>query len=164
MARSKTRFASSAPPERTFFTDHDLGKRFAALLSASGVQVEVHARHFPEEIAADSTADADWLGFVGEKGWVLLTHDKAMRHTSRERDAIMLHGVQAFMLMGTYTVEDHAENFLRTRSSVERALKNAHGRPFIAKLYLPTPKERATKRNPKGRIEIWLSWEEWQER
>lgn len=161
MPRSKTPSGSSGLREHTFFTDRDLGKRFPALLREAGFRVEAHAEHFPEASGADSTSDEDWLPLVGRRGWVLLTHDKAMRYRSRERDAILEHGVRAFMLMGTRTLQEHAENFLRCTHLVERALRG-HQDPFIAKLYHPTPRALERKRKPTGRVEIWLSWEEWQ--
>jgi hypothetical protein len=160
MPRSKTPSGSSGLREHTFFTDRDLGRTFPALLREAGLQVEVHAEHFPEATGADAVADETWLPTVGRHGWILLTHDKAMRYRSRERDAIMQHRVRAFMLMGTHTISEHAENFLRCSHLVERALRR-HPDAFIAKLYQPTPRELETKRKATGRVEMWLSREEW---
>lgn len=83
-----------------------------------------------------------------------------MRYRSRERDAIMNHSVRAFMLMGSHTAAEHAANFIRSGHVVTRLLRR-HRDPFIAKLHHPTPRELHKKRNPAGRVEIWLSWEEW---
>jgi hypothetical protein len=160
MPRSRTPSGSNALREHTFFTDRDLGKRFPELLRDAGFQVEAHAERFSEAAAADSVPDTAWLPLVGRHGWVLLTHDRAMRYTSRERDAIMKHGVRAFMLIGTRQAQEHAENFIRSWHLVERALRRQRS-PFIAKLHHPTPRERHRKRKPTGRVEIWLSWEDW---
>ncbi len=124
--------------------------------------MEVHADHFSESRGLDGMADEEWLPLVGEKGWILLTHDKAMRHRSRERDAIMRHGVRAFMLMGRHLVEDHAANLLRCLHLVDRSVKRQPA-AFIAKLYHPTPRDLQKKVDPKGRVEIWLTREQWLE-
>jgi len=163
MPRSKTPSGSSALREHTFFSDRDLGKRFPELLRTAGFDVEIHAEHFSEAAAADSVPDTTWLPVVGRNGWVLLTHDRAMRYTSRERDAIMEHGVRAFMLIGTHKAPEHAENFVRSWHLIERFLRQ-HRDPFIAKLHHPTPRELERKRKPTGRVEMWLSWEEWRSR
>jgi hypothetical protein len=163
MPKSRTPSGSSRLREYTFFTDRDLGKRLPEILREAGFQVEIHAEHFPEAHADDSVADETWLPFVGRRGWVLLTHDKSMRYTSREREAIMRHSVRAIMLIGTHTVQQHAKNFIRSGHLVERVLRRQQG-PFIAKLHHPTPSEWERKRKPAGRVEIWLSWEEWRSR
>lgn len=160
MTRSRTRSSSSAPPEPTFFTDRDLGRSFGRLLKEAGLNVEVHAEHFPESEGVDGTPDEIWLPFVGEQGWVLLTHDKSMRHRSRERDAIMSHGVRAFMLMGEHTAAAHADNVLQNLHLLERTLRRQPG-AFIAKLYHPSPRDRERKLSPKGRVELWLVENDW---
>jgi len=107
--------------------------------------------------------DEEWLPVVGAKRWVLLTHDRAMRYRSRERDAIMRHGVRAFMLMGRYTTTEHAENFIRCRHLIDRTLRRQPG-AFIAKLYHPTPHDRDKKQNPKGRVDLWLTESAWRQK
>lgn len=149
MPRSRTQSSSSAPPELTFFTDRDLGRSFPRILREAGVDVQVHVEHFPEARGADSTPDEEWLPMVGSRGWILLTHDKSMRHRSRERDAIMEHGVRAFMVMGQHTAAAHAQNFLDSLHLVERTIRR-HREPFIAKLYHPTPRDLEKKLKPTG--------------
>lgn len=49
--------------ELTFFTDRDLGHRFAQLLLTAGVRVERHDDHFQP-----TTPDDEWIGAVGRRG------------------------------------------------------------------------------------------------
>lgn len=160
MPRSRTRSSSNALRELTFFTDRDLGKRFPGILRDAGFAVKVHADLFPEASELDGSPDEAWLPLVGEKGWVLLTHDRAMRYRSRERDAIMRHGVRAFMLMGSHSTTDHAGNFIRSHHLIERTLRRQAG-AFIAKLYHPTPRDLKKKQNPTGRVDVWLTESTW---
>jgi hypothetical protein len=160
MPRSRTRSSSSALRELTFFTDRDLGKRFPDILRDAGISVRAHADLFPESSELDGMPDEEWLPVVGAKSWILLTHDQAMRYRSRERDAIMRHGVRAFMLMGRHKSSEHANNFIRCRHLIERTLRRQPG-AFIAKLYHPTPRDLAKKQNPTGRIDVWLTESVW---
>ena len=50
-----------------YFTDRDLGKRFAGILRLNGLTVERHADHF-----APDAADETWLEQVGKRGWIAL--------------------------------------------------------------------------------------------
>ena len=54
-----------------YFTDRDLGKQFPGILAQSGFAVERHDQHF-----AYDAADEKWLRFVGERGWIAVTHDR----------------------------------------------------------------------------------------
>jgi mRNA degradation ribonuclease J1/J2 len=82
--RSGTR-ASRRRPKVVFFLDRCTNsRRLVAALSARGVVVEVHWDHFAHDIP-----DAEWLSVVGEKRWVVLTHDKRIRYRPIERDALV---------------------------------------------------------------------------
>jgi PIN like domain len=52
-----------------YFTDRDLGKRFAEILKSGGLKVERYDEHFSQ-----NTADEVWLEEIGKRGWVALTH------------------------------------------------------------------------------------------
>jgi len=78
----------------TYFVDRSLGRKVLVThLRAHGLQVEAHDDHF----AADTT-DAEWLGAVGRRGWVVLTKDKAIRRNTLEREALLEANVACFML------------------------------------------------------------------
>jgi hypothetical protein len=116
--------------------------------------VEVHDDHF-----AQDTDDAQWLRVVGDRGWIVLTHNRRIRHVSRETEALMEAGVRAFFLIGHAPHRVLAENFVRTEPRVRRFLAR-HGRhSFLAKVYRPSSQE--SDQGKPGRVEMWLSRREW---
>ncbi len=52
---------------------------------------ERHSAHF-----APGTVDAEWLPFVGMRGWALLTTDKRIQYRILEREAVKSSGVATF--------------------------------------------------------------------
>jgi hypothetical protein len=70
-------------PKPIFFIDWYLGKTVANALLQAGAHVEHHHAHFDQD-----TPDALWLPVVGERGWVVLTKDKAMGKNLIELKAI----------------------------------------------------------------------------
>jgi len=50
-------------------------KIIAENLRQSGVTVEIHDHHFPQ-----NALDEDWLSEVGERGWIVLTKDDRIRY------------------------------------------------------------------------------------
>lgn len=142
--KSRRRSVTSSPPEPVFFSDENLGRRaFPGLLREAGVRLEVHYDHF-----AQGAQDEDWLGPVGDRGWVLLTLDARLRYNRLERDAIMNHGLAAFVLVGGQTHIEKAEIFLACRHRVLRFL-DRQPRPFIAKIYA------------RGQVKLWLDEKAW---
>lgn len=140
----KRRSATSSPPEPVFFSDENLGRKvFPAQLRDVGVDLEVHLDHFPQ-----GAEDKDWLGEVGRRGWILLTLDARLRYNRLERDAIMNHGVAAFVLVGGQSHAEKAATFLEARNRILRFLRR-HRPPFIAKIYAG------------GRVKLWLDQESW---
>jgi hypothetical protein len=142
----KKRSATSSPPEPVFFSDENLGRRvFPERLRAAGVRLEIHLDHF-----AQGTEDEDWLGEVGKRDWVLLTLDARLRYNRLERDAIMEHGLAAFVVVGGQSHADKAETFLKARNRILRFLQKNRP-PFIAKIYAG------------GKVELWLDEETWRQ-
>ncbi len=78
-----------------FFTDRDLGKRFPEILREAGLTVHRHGDHFEPE-----TPDEVWLAAVGAHGWIALTHNRRIRYTPNERDAVMRHRVALLVVVG----------------------------------------------------------------
>jgi hypothetical protein len=62
-------------------------------LREAGAVIEVHADHF-----APDAPDEAWLAAVGERGWVVITKDKAIRHRETELAALKAARVAAFVL------------------------------------------------------------------
>lgn len=93
------------PRSHTYFTDRDLGHQFPDALIAAGLTVQRHDLHFHSK-----TRDEEWLAFVGEQGWVGITHNRKIRYVQAERDAVMLAGVPCSFLAGHHTHAELAEN------------------------------------------------------
>lgn len=150
----KRRSRTKRPPEETFFVDRDLaGKRFLEILREAGVQVEDHNDHF-----GPTTPDVEWLSFVARKGWVALTHNRRIRQTSHETWVLMESGVRVLILIGKAPQPELAENFVRSLPGIRRFLRRQKG-PFIAKVTRPS--ERGRRLGRAGRVEMWLSYEDW---
>lgn len=138
-----------------FFTDRDLGKQFPACLREAGLAVETHDDHFDP-----AASDEEWLTEVGRRGWLVLTRDKRIRYKPNERDAVMRAGVGMFVLVGGMPHQQLAENFVATVKRVEAFLRKHHP-PFIAKIYRPSMRHVADKRQEPGRVELWLTYDQW---
>lgn len=134
---------------RVFFTDRDLGKRFPEILASAGLLVERHGDHFPPDCA-----DEVWLGVVGARGWIALTHNSRIRYTPNELKAVMEHSVALLVLVGKSRHAELARSFIATLGRIETFL-DTHDPPFIAKVYRPSPELLKRSPNAPGHIELW---------
>jgi len=134
----------------TFFTDRDLGKAFPRILREAGIAVEEHSAHF-----AHDTPDDEWLTSVGARNWYVISHNRRIRYTPNERDAVVRAGVGLFLVIGKVPFTQLAQNFVNTRKRIERFIER-HRRPFIAKVYRPEPRELKRVPTSPGRVELWL--------
>jgi hypothetical protein len=132
-----------------FFTDRDLGLKFPQALADAHLSVERHAAHF-----ADNAPDEEWLGVVGARGWVAITHDKKIRYKPNERDAVMRNGVALLVVVGGAPLPELARSFVATMPRMARFLAKNQP-PFIAKVYRALPAELARNPAAPGRIEMW---------
>src|SRR5437870_8190324 len=80
-------------PSLVFFIDRSLGQKvIAEKLRQSGVKVEIHDDHFPQD-----APDEHWIADVGEKGWVVLTKDDRIRYRPAALEAYRRHDVRVFI-------------------------------------------------------------------
>lgn len=115
--------------EAVFLTDACLGKSVGEALRAAGWVVEWHLDHFPE-----GTEDVDWLPVAVERGWVVLTKDKAIRRKPWEREKVIACGARLFTLpSGSMSGEDMAKTFLDSGRDIGRTL-HRHPWPFVAQV------------------------------
>lgn len=139
-----------------FFTDRDLGKQIPSLLEENGLAVERLDDHFNS-----TTPDVEWLPEVGRQGWLVLTRDKRIRYKPNEKNAVMQAGVGLFVLVGSTSHRELAENFIATIDKVADFIEN-NPPPFIAKIYRPSPSStRKDGRRRPGQIRLWLSRDQW---
>lgn len=139
----------------TYFTDRDLGKAFPRTLRRAGLLVQPHDSHF-----GPTTLDEEWLTKVGVRDWLVITHDQRIRYKPNERDAVMNAGVGMLVLVGAIPHPALAKNFLATLPAIERFIEK-HPRPFIAKVYRPSSIPVEELGFQSGRVEMWLSSQEW---
>jgi predicted nuclease of predicted toxin-antitoxin system len=120
----------SKRPQITFFTDWCIGKTVPEALRSAGARVEVHGDHFAPE-----TPDIEWLREVSQRGWAVLTKDKAISKNQLELMAIAEARAKVFMFASGNL--SRAEMSLICVNAVEQMEKFAIGNPapFIAKIY-----------------------------
>jgi hypothetical protein len=80
-----------------FFVDRSLGKSIVVGLRTAGLNVRSMADVYGEQ-RAQALPDEIWLSDAGEKGWVVLTKDDAIRRRPAERDAMVAAAVRVFCL------------------------------------------------------------------
>jgi predicted nuclease of predicted toxin-antitoxin system len=119
---------SKLPNPPVFFVDRSLGRhKFAGALREAGMHVEVHDDLFP-----GNAPDEMWLSAAGQNGWVVLTKDKNIRYHRREKEALVAHGVRAFVLTPKdVTADEMAEMCIRALPKISRALRKNKG-AFVA--------------------------------
>jgi hypothetical protein len=61
------------------------------VLQDASLPFERHLAHFPR-----GTLDEDWLSLPGERGWAVLTKDKAQRYSPLEKAKILEHKLKIF--------------------------------------------------------------------
>ncbi len=99
----------------------------AEALRNVGATVAIHRDHF-----ADDAPDVEWLTAVGQRGWVLLTKDDAIRRNPLERRALLAANVRAFILTSQNMAgPDMADLVVRLRPRIEK-LARMTPPPFIA--------------------------------
>lgn len=141
------RSSTSAPPDPIFFTDRDLGPTVAEALKAGGLHVEAYHEHF----ALDNVPDGEWLRFVGENGWIALSHNKRIRYEPDELDDLMAYGVKAFFIIGKGPHPAFAAAVLDNINRIKRLIRKNPG-PFVAKVY-----------QGRNEVELWVTYQQWQE-
>lgn len=134
-----------------FFTDRDLGLKFPEILVAGGLAVERHGDHF-----APDCPDSEWLASVSAKGWVAVTHDQRIRYKPNELAAVTAHKAALLVVVGAAPFAELAKAFVATLPKILEFVA-MHERPFIAKVYRPSP--AALKRNAAatGHVELWYA-------
>lgn len=155
--KSRKRSPTPKSPDPIFFIDRDLaGKTFLHILRDAGLRVESHNDHFNA-----LTPDLEWLEYVGERGWIALTHDKRIRKHSFVAQTMLAGGVKTFLLIGAAPHAELATNFVNTAYKVKHFAAE-HPGPFIAKV--ARPKGSDNNADSPGTVEMWISPSDWQRR
>lgn len=132
--KSKKLFDTSGdkPPEQaTFFVEICLGKTVGQRLREANWRVEYHTDHF----AADED-DEVWLPAVAQRGWVILTKDKAIRRKPWELQKVISANAKMFTLTsGQQTGEEMAQVFKNNIARIDALIQQAGNRPFAAAVH-----------------------------
>ena len=120
------------PPE--FFIDRSLGRRIVPeALRACGLVVHTMAEVYGERVG-QGLRDEVWLRDVGERGWVVLMKDVAIRRRPVEREALITGGVRAFCLTNAQLRgEEQARRLVANRHRILR--QTAQPGPYIYGVY-----------------------------
>ena len=78
-----------------FFIDNNLSKQLANGMKAFGEEVEHLQDHFPQD-----APDTEWLEYIGDNEFFLVTRDDAIRKNPAEIEAFKKYKVGAFFLGG----------------------------------------------------------------
>jgi hypothetical protein len=120
-----------APPEVVFFLDEGLGRyEVARALGLAGYSVKAH-----HELFTPGTPDEEWLPKVGERGFVVLSKDDAIRLNHGQKQILLSANVRAFFLgRADASGSVMANAFL---SAAPRMVRIAQGEPraFIARVH-----------------------------
>jgi len=117
-----------------FFIDRSLGrKHLAETLRDLGFMVRTMASVYGEDVA-QQLDDESWLRDAGDKGWIVLMKDDAIRRRPAERDALASAGVRAFCLTNAQLrKEQQTQRFV---GNIERILRQAqHPGPYVYGVY-----------------------------
>ena len=122
--------AAAPPPDPViFYTDSCLGKKCAEALRHEEFRVECHQDHF-----APDAPDVAWIPVVSQRGWVILTKDKAMKQGTVEFAAVIASGARMFVLgRGNYTGQGMINIFLQHLAKIVAFVASQPG-PFIVSL------------------------------
>ena len=86
------------------------------------------------ERVGQGLADEDWLGDVGEYGWVVLLKDTKIRYRPAELGAITTHGIRAFCLTNAnLRAADQAGRLVDNLPQITRLAEQSG--PYIYSVY-----------------------------
>jgi hypothetical protein len=104
-------------------------KIIAENLRQSGVTVEIHDHHFPQ-----NALDEDWLSEVGERGWIVLTKDDRIRYRPAALEAYRRNKVRVFIFgSGEMKAQEMADAFIKALPRISRVVRN-NPAPFFARI------------------------------
>lgn len=152
-----------SPPELVFFTDRNLARQFPEVLRKASLTVIAYHESFPED---DRLADPVWLRFACSRGYVCLSHDKAIRRDEETVGEVFdpAHSPlgSLFILRGQLVSTELAEMLLSVIGRIERMVWSyrKQGRAFIATV------RRVTVKGGREKVEVvrWSDAESWHKR
>lgn len=116
------------PADRlTFLVDRSLGRKIVVgALREAGERVEALDDHFPQ-----NAPDTEWLLEAGNRHWIVLSKDLAIRRNAYERELLLGAGVRAFILARQdLSGQEMAKLFVDSLSAMRRRIAR-DAAPFI---------------------------------
>jgi hypothetical protein len=114
-----------------FYLDENLCncKPIEEVFKTAQLRYEKHLTYFTR-----GTPDPDWLAFVGERGWIVLTKDKGQRYSPLEKKELQTYQIKQFAfhsgnLSGAEMAEILGQNLRKIFNIIEK-----HPPPFVASL------------------------------
>jgi hypothetical protein len=117
-----------------FFIDRSLGRKAVPeALRACGLVVHTMASVYGEKVG-QGLHDETWLRDVGQRDWVVLMKDDAIRRRPAEREALVEGGVRAFCLTNAQLRgEEQARRLVENRHRILRRARQPG--PYIYGVY-----------------------------
>jgi hypothetical protein len=113
----------------TLYFDRNIGRAVPEALKTLRLTVEHHGDHF-----SHAERDDIWLRVVGQRGWVVFTHDRRLHTRDVELAAIMQWNVACFYLWGAESSRwEKMRCFARAYDSVIAVCKSST-RPFVYRI------------------------------
>lgn len=149
------------PPPLTYLVDEDIG----GASEDSNAFKQLQAGGMSVETVVAGTTDPVWAAYAGQRGWPVLTKDKAIINRARispnaaTQSRIWDHETRLFICIGNQTMEHTVANIVRAHLRLNRfCYRRRASRAFIAKIRLLDPLVFANSR--KGPIiEDYIRWE-----
>jgi hypothetical protein len=119
-----------------FYLDENLSecRSIHLVLDSASIKYERHYLHFTREQYPDGAPDHIWLDFVGSRGWIVLTKDKAQRYNPLEKAQLQKYRIKQFAFQsGNLSAIEMAE-ILRTHLNKMFNLIMREPPPFVASL------------------------------
>lgn len=113
----------------TFFADRSSGKQLAERLKEIGLNIEKHDDHFEQ-----NTLDVVWLEECGNRDWVIISSDKAIKKNFLEKQALMKSNLTSFFFTTANLISE--QQFQIVEKAIKRIANviSSNKKPFIARL------------------------------
>ena len=113
----------------TFFADRSSGKQLAERLKEIDLNIEKHDDHFEQ-----NTLDVVWLEECGNRDWVIISSDKAIKKNFLEKQALMKSNLTSFFFTTANLISE--QQFQIVEKAIKRIANviSSNKKPFIAKL------------------------------
>lgn len=117
--------------ELTFYFDRCFGKRFPEALWKAKPPFSVEYHHNKKNNFKQNAQDDEWLNIVGDKGWIVFSHDRRFHDQSPCVAAMKQHNIGCFYLWGSNAETwEKLRCFVRSYDRVSELITSTK-RPFI---------------------------------